>query len=254
MAPRIATTSTLLSLSSAALALGGLSLLTASALLVLQSQSPTRAQTPAPACQLECALPEGVSLQELSAATADELALRSTLCADLACSRISRAQYETSLRELELRYLEPLPEQVWASEVLASSSEYTASSWSAAQVLGEPNAYPNGGDNSSAWASLAEDDKSEFIEVAVPAYRVQAVQVYETYNPGAIRSIDIRLASGVERRVFTGEPRVRSEQARVEEAGFACTDEKVVAVRVTLDSAAVPGWNEIDAIAVRPCR
>ena len=35
---------------------------------------------------------------------------------------------------------------------------------------------------------------------------------------------------------------------------FECTAERVIAVRVTLDSKAVAGWNEIDAVGLIPCQ
>ena len=62
------------------------------------------------------------------------------------------------------------------------------------------------------------------------------------------------MPDGASQRVFTGEPKVRRQESRIERTEFACTSDEVVAVRVSLNASAVPGWNEIDAIAVRPCR
>lgn len=244
--------STLLSLSAAAMALGGISLLASSALIVAESHGESAPARKA-ACYEACALPGGVSSLELSPAAADELASRGALCADLACDRITASHYQAAIAALARPAEPPPPEHVWARALIDYSSEYSTASWSAAQVLGPPDTYPQSGDNSSAWASMVADGKTEFIEVSMPGHRASAVEVYETFNAGAIRSIDIRLASGIERRVFTGEPRPRAG-ARIERADFSCTEDKVVAVRVTLDTSKVSGWNEIDAIALRPCR
>jgi hypothetical protein len=257
MAP---STSSLLNLSACAMALGGISLLFSSTLIVVESQADgadvaARSDSAAePPCHLECSIPEGLSLSELSTAVADQVAQHTLLCADLACGRIDQGAYQTALDNLTRPPPAPLPEHLWASEVTSFSSEYTSSSWSAAQVLGAPDTYPRSGDNTTAWASATADGQTEFIELAFPAHRASAVDVYETFNAGAIRSIDIRLESGIERRVFAGQPRVLASAARIQEASFSCTDEKVVGVRVTLDTSAVEGWNEIDAVGLRPCR
>jgi len=201
-----------------------------------------------------CALPSQIDFASLSRTTADRLANRASLCVDLETGRIDQETYTAQLAALDT----PTPvirqeERRWATEVLGSSSEYSHSNWSAQMALGPANVYPSFGDNTQAWASLTEDRKVEFLELAVPSGRIGGVEVYETFNPGAITKIELIGANGKRTQVYSGIAQATSG-SNLHRVTFACTDEEVVAVRVTLNSAAVPGWNEIDAVAVTPCR
>src|SRR5690606_38694101 len=81
----------------------------------------------------------------------------------------------------------------WASSVLGFSSQYTASAWSAAQALGQPDTYPTYGDQPTAWASQSPDATVEFIELGYPAPSpIDSVSIYETYAPGAVSKVSVR--------------------------------------------------------------
>ena len=149
---------------------------------------------------------------------------------------------------------DPEPERVWASELRAVSSQYAVGSWSADQLLGPADVYPRGEDDARAWAPLEADGGPEFVEVGFGAPRsIAAVEVYETLHPGAVRAIELVGEGGERRTVHEAAPGPRGDAAQRTTVELACTGEPVVAVRVLLDTRAVPGWNEIDAIAVRPC-
>lgn len=246
------------SLAAASMALGGLSLMASAALLMAWRPVPAPATASEPhsseSCELRCALPAGVSLDSLSSAGADYIARRAQLCADLECGRIDARGFAESVARLDTEPVAPIPERLWATSVLEVSSQYGEHDWSASQVLGAPDVYPASGDNVKAWASMNADGKDEFIEVGVPAARIGAIEIYETFNPGAIRSIDVIGKGGHRTRVYGGEPRVQSDVSQITTAEFSCTRDEVVGVRVTLNASAVAGWNEIDAIAVRPCQ
>jgi hypothetical protein len=149
----------------------------------------------------------------------------------------------------------PAPEMIWSSTVRAMSSQWGADDWSAKRALGAPDVYPASGDQVNAWASEGADDRTEFLELGLErAVSVAAVEVYETYNPGAVTEIELIGLTG---------SRTVVHRARAEQLGSAthvtrakvggCTGEPIVAVRVTIDSRAVEGWNEIDAVGVVPC-
>jgi hypothetical protein len=243
------------SLAAATMALGGLALMASAAMIALRKPpSLVAAQAPLVSCEQRCALPAGVWLADLSKGGADYMAKRAQICADYECSRITREEYAESIGQLDAVFEEPLAERVWATAVREVSSQYGEDDWSAEQVLGSPDVYPSSGDNVHAWASMNQDGKDEFIEVAIPAGRISATEIYETFNPGAIRSIDLISTDGSEHRIFNGAPGIRDVGSRVERTEFTCTSHKMIAVRVSLNASAVPGWNEIDAIAVRPCR
>ena len=247
------TSSRAFSLAATAMALGGLALMASASMLALRKPT-THTVAPVVSCEQRCALPAGIWLTDLSKGGADYLAKRAQLCADLECSRITREDYAESIAQLDAVFEEPLPERLWATAVRDVSSQYGEDDWSAGQTLGSPDVYPSSGDNVHAWASMNPDGKDEFIEVAIPTSRISATEIYETFNPGAIRSIDLIASDGSEHRVFNGQPGIRDVGSRIERTEFTCTSRKIVAVRVILNASTVPGWNEIDAIAVRPCR
>jgi hypothetical protein len=148
----------------------------------------------------------------------------------------------------------PPPAPIYATRVRAMSSQYTASSWSAERALGAPDVYPQSGDNQNAWASLEADAKSEFLEVGFDQpHRLRGIDVFETLNPGAVDHVEIITADGKRTTIYDGAAHAMGQAAFDRRIDFACTDQPVVGVRVTLASAAVPGWNEIDAIGGAPC-
>jgi hypothetical protein len=205
-----------------------------------------------PAGDQDCTLPAGTA--QLSATAQASVAHHVLACRDLERGRITRDEYRRLIgAELPVVATAPAP-IVWAASVRAVSSQYSATSWSAQQVLGPPDVYPASGDNPHAWASLEADAKTEFIEVgfAQPVSMSQ-LQIYETYNPGAISSIEAITLSG--RHIAVAPPVIDQSPGgpfQITEAPLAC-GEPIAAVRVTLASGRVPGWNEIDAIGGVPC-
>ncbi|MGB3945108.1 MAG: hypothetical protein WBK88_09985, partial [Methanothrix sp.] len=79
----------------------------------------------------------------------------------------------------------------WAVAATASS-EYSSTDWSALQATGEPDTYPDHGDITTAWAPLEEDAGIEWLdlEYEVPIL-ITRVEIFETYNPGAIIGLEI---------------------------------------------------------------
>jgi hypothetical protein len=201
----------------------------------------------------DCALPGMAQLEPHAQAEAVRHVLA---CRDLEHGRISPSDYR-KLLGLDAPQLAPAVE--WASSVRAVSSEYNDSTSSAQQVVGAPNVYPRSGDLAGAWASKQPDGGDEFIEVgfAHPT-RAHAIQIYETFNPGAVRSVEIITVSGRHELVYdnpgVGDLGGQLPPAMIKTIDTQCTSEPVLAVRVTLASGQVPGWNELDAIGIVPCR
>ena len=208
----------------------------------------------------ECALPAQTAA--LAPAAQAELARHTMACRDLVHGRITRDDYRRLLGALP-QASSPLA-TLWASSVLAVSSQYSADSWSARQVLGPPDVYPGFGDNGKAWASRDADAGDEFIEVGfAQPMPLRELQIYETFNPGAVASIDATTVSG--RHIVLAAcggtfidgacdaPRfVPAEGAQIARVPLTC-GEAIASVRVRLASGAVPGWNELDAIGGVPC-
>lgn len=146
----------------------------------------------------------------------------------------------------------------WANRIVAASSQYSTTSWSAAQALGAPDVYPNSGDNANAWASLTADGSSEYIEVAFEQPQLlQGVQIAETFNPGAIGKIEGIGSDGQLVVLFeapvNGALDGKQLPTRLSNFGGGCSPFPIASVRVTLQSGQIAGWNEIDAIGAVAC-
>lgn len=185
---------------------------------------------------------------------------RTIACSDVTHGRITQAEYRQQIAAIDKAWTAappPAPAPVvpqWASSVRAVSSQYSEAQWSAARVLGAPDVFPNHGDNGNAWASLGADDRNEWIEVGyAQPIRISAVEVYETYNPGAVSSIELITASGEHITTYLAIPGARGTVANKLRADVGCTSEPIVAVKVELASTVVAGWNELDAIGIVPC-
>ena len=148
----------------------------------------------------------------------------------------------------------PPPSPQWATSVRGFSTEYTSSSWSAQQALGAPNVFPRSGDIEAAWASREPDSSTEFIELGfAQPQRASALEIYETFNPGAITRVELITERG-ERIVVPRRELRWNGGAAVSSFGTSCTQEPIVAARLVVDSGKVAGWNEVDAVGLLPCQ
>ncbi len=139
----------------------------------------------------------------------------------------------------------------FASSVISFSSEYDTLNWSANQALGAPDLYPTYGDISLAWASLLEDEPIEFIELGFNnAAPINFIDIYETFGAGAIEAVYVKDSFGVYQNVYSAIASVQPAVARILHITFPTTAFNVSSVFIVLNSAAVPGWNEIDAVAI----
>jgi hypothetical protein len=207
--------------------------------------------------------PCGIAMDPSSLDTHDRglVARRMLACSDLTHGRITAAEYRAQIDMIDAEWTPPAPVLVvpppatqWASSVRAMSTQYTADSWAANKVLGAPDVFPAHGDNANAWASLGADDRDEYLEVGfTQPMRASAVEIYETYNPGAVRSITMITTSGKRIEAYRANPSATGQNVNILRADVGCTGEPIVAVRVELGSKVVEGWNEIDAIGLVPC-
>jgi len=147
------------------------------------------------------------------------------------------------------------PTVQWASTVLGFSSQYDANTYSAAQALGPPDAYPAYGDLVAVWASLTADDQREYLDLhyATPA-PTNYVEVVETWNPGALDKVSVRNhGTGVYQEVWSAAAAPAPPVSRKLDIVFPEAPYLVDAVRLDFNSPAVPGWNEIDAVGIGRC-
>jgi hypothetical protein len=150
-------------------------------------------------------------------------------------------------------------EKHWATSVECSTTYAqpaalpTAASrgWAPEQVVGEPDS-PGAGDATTAWASAQQDDQQEWLVCQfASAVEVVDVLVHENFNPGAVFKITAFDSAGEEQLAWEGaDPTPRDQPRGVSvfpvKVGF-----PVSKIKVYIDSPAVPGWNEIDAVGLR---
>lgn len=206
--------------------------------------------------------PCAIAMDSSSLGTHDRalVARRMLACSDLRYGRITLEDYREQIAQIDKAWAPPKPVVTsivatqWASSVRAMSTQYTETSWAANKALGAPDVFPASGDNANAWASLGADDRDEFLEVGFSQpMRASAVEIYETYNPGAIRSITLITTSGEEITAYQGTPQSTGAGSNRLRVDTGCTLDPIAAVRVEVASTQVAGWNEIDAIGLVPC-
>ncbi len=133
----------------------------------------------------------------------------------------------------------------WAASATAST-EYESERWSARQATGRPDSAA-GADQATAWASKDADGTEEWLELGYGLeLRPRRVRIHETYNPGAVAKVEGRGADGAWRVLWRGGSSSREGAWLTLELDPAAPP--VRTLRLTLDSAAVAGWNEIDAV------
>ncbi|KAG2373715.1 hypothetical protein C9374_011804 [Naegleria lovaniensis] len=77
----------------------------------------------------------------------------------------------------------------WAVKTLDASSEYSTQ-WGAVNIAGPSRVYPKYGDFSDAWAPRLQQNSKEFFIVEFSDYyKITGIQIYETFNPGAVTKI-----------------------------------------------------------------
>ena len=135
------------------------------------------------------------------------------------------------------------------SSTYAKDRKGKEASWSADQMIGEPDVMAYG-DNGKAWASLETDKGEEWVKLFYkkPVFATE-VRVRMTYNPGAISKIEVMGNQSKPEVVWEGKDTKKYDK-RMDYfvAKFEKTKSPVNAVKITLDSKAVSGWNEIDAV------
>lgn len=139
----------------------------------------------------------------------------------------------------------------YATQIYNYSSQYTLDLWGALQILGKPNVYPAYGDLVMAWASSSSDAQREFLELGFKyPQRINYIDIYETFSPGAIDSVFVKDDFGVWQPVYSAIASAAPPEARILHITFPGTTYTVQQVRIALNSPAVPNWNEIDAVAI----
>ena len=118
--------------------------------------------------------------------------------------------------------------------------------WSAGQAVGEPDTM-TAGDQRTAWAPATADGGTEWLQVGFEnAVEIAQVVVRETCGAGCIAKVAAILEGGREVVIWQGR---RDASDGIVDAPFSAPPGLTASsVKVYLDTARVPGWNEIDAV------
>lgn len=138
--------------------------------------------------------------------------------------------------------------EFWASSASATS-QYGNVSWSALQITGKANT-TECGDITTAWSSSSSSTGQDSLTALFPyAVIASQVDIYQTYNPGAITGVELILAD---------ESQVMVENSA--DPGTPCpgvfslpiTEERpVIGVVIHVDQTITQNWNEIDAVQIK---
>ena len=144
-------------------------------------------------------------------------------------------------------------QEQWVSSLNGYSAQYDAGSWQAANIIGAPRVYPQYGDLAGAWAQPYNSQNMEWVDFSIetPVWLTQ-IDVYETFNPGAITRIEAfnALTESWEAIYVNENPTSAGGASRIFTPELTLPQFVTDRLKMTLNCAAVPGYNEIDCIKV----
>ena len=118
--------------------------------------------------------------------------------------------------------------------------------WSVGQAVGEPDTM-SAGDQRTAWAPAMADGGTEWLQLGYEkAVEIARVNVRETCGAGCVAKVAAVLENGTEVVIWQG--RESAGEGIVDAPFNAPPGLTARGVKVYLDTARVPGWNEIDAV------
>lgn len=193
--------------------------------------------------------------------TAEDLSSSAELVDQLAKTRqeLADARKEVDrLREENQRRAEgvsalraPLPSMGTEKQAIEHWAGGQKRSWGHEQAAGAPDT-GQAGDIPSAWASKDPDGGEEWLKLDYDhAVDIEKISVFESHNPGAITKVAAVLPNGREEVIWEGDMEASTENELVSSDFLANAGIKARSVKVYLDTAKVPGWNEIDAVQLR---
>ena len=127
---------------------------------------------------------------------------------------------------------------------------YATPSWHVDQVLGKPDT-PAQGDIPTAWASKTQDSQKEWLLLKYRWFvKPSSIEIHETYNPGAITKVTMFDWRGKEHVVWEGKSIVSARTSPKLNVIPIKNSFLTRKVKLYIDSPAVTGWNEIDAVGL----
>ncbi|XP_071124091.1 F-box/LRR-repeat protein 4-like [Mytilus edulis] len=143
-------------------------------------------------------------------------------------------------------------DQQWVSNVIGYKTQWDNDEYSAAQVKGPPNVYPQYGDKKGAWALMGvADDHYIMIKYPKKIY-IQSINIYETYKGGSAWRISFKSPNGswltvweVDRATLSTVPSSRIFSPPIQTIAFPANE-----VHIEIDTTNTNEDYEIDAIEI----
>lgn len=122
----------------------------------------------------------------------------------------------------------------------------TPQAYEALQATGPANVPEPGADSALAWCPAAEDGGMEWLELRYEKPVLAAeIRIHASFNPGAV----VRVLGGTDeenlRELWAG-----TSLAEPVQSIAISPPAEITRIKLVLDTAKVPGWNEIDAVAL----
>lgn len=144
--------------------------------------------------------------------------------------------------EAESRVLAPLLQVMGA----VRPNQAVPHAYAAIQATGPANVPNPGADSPLAWCSAAEDGGPEWLELRYEKPVMAAeLRIQASFNPGAVVRVLVGTDDGDMRELWAGVSPAETVQTLA-----ISPPAEITRVKLELDTAKVPGWNEIDAVAL----
>jgi len=145
----------------------------------------------------------------------------------------------------------------YADSVLNLSSQYDECGfdYSSCEILGKPDTYPLHGDYGTAWSPLDSINvNGEYIELGfdeASSSPINFIDIYETLGAGSIVNVKVKNPNtGLFQSVYTATAASIGEVSRKLHITFPLTAFPVNSIRIEMNTAAVAGFNNLDAVAI----
>lgn len=118
--------------------------------------------------------------------------------------------------------------------------------YAAVQASGPANVPAPGADSALAWCPAAGDEGMEWIELRYESpVLVKEIRIHASFNPGAVVRVLGGTDDGILRELWSG-----TSPAEPIQVIPISPPAEMTRIKLELDTAKIPGWNEIDAVAL----
>ncbi len=164
------------------------------------------------------------------------------LAALLLLARLDKLESRLQTAETALSTLEPLRH-------LLSQARPTENVCQPIQATGEPNVPKDATDHVLSWCPGVEDGGMEWLLLTYEdAILTTTIEIHANFNPGSVVQVSSVDDSGHDTELWAATPDSKKAE-RITLIRLA-SPAPIKRLKLKLDTSAVPGWNEIDAVAL----